>query len=273
MTSVVVASTASSNVSQSQPSTATKTATTTETKTVSKDKAATTSVPATPTENRVYVGNLPFATTGDDLKKHFTGASEAKIFSFSSGKSKGCGLVEFKNSTDAQAAIKTLNSTTFNGRTIFVREDREGAPNSGDSTSDSRGRGRGRGRGGRGRGGFRGRGRGGFRGRRGGYGFRSSEEDVNASGPKLFVGNLSFRATEEDVSKAFSEFGKVVSCTIPLNRDNLSKGFALVTMSSEGEAQECIEALNDTELQGRNIVVRADQRQQQQQTTTTVSTA
>mmetsp|Transcript_21873 Transcript_21873/g.45162 ORF Transcript_21873/g.45162 Transcript_21873/m.45162 type:complete len:114 (-) Transcript_21873:176-517(-) len=49
----------------------------------------------------------------------------ADILSGPDGRSKGCGIVEYASSSDAQRAIRDLNETTLDGRTIFLREDRE----------------------------------------------------------------------------------------------------------------------------------------------------
>ena len=47
------------------------------------------------------------------------------MFTGSDGRSKGCGIVEFQDSSDADEAIQQLNNSTLRGRVIFVREDRE----------------------------------------------------------------------------------------------------------------------------------------------------
>jgi RNA recognition motif-containing protein len=78
---------------------------------------------------RVYVGNLSWAVDSKDLNDFMKQAGEvvhAEIMvDPHSGRSKGCGVVEFANEEDAQNAITNLCSTELKGRTIFVREDRE----------------------------------------------------------------------------------------------------------------------------------------------------
>lgn len=89
---------------------------------------------------RVYVGNLAYKTSWQDLKDHFRKIGDvvhAEIMIDHSGKgpasvqgrplSKGCGLVEFATKELAQRAIKEMFDTDLDGRKIFVREDREGA--------------------------------------------------------------------------------------------------------------------------------------------------
>jgi RNA recognition motif-containing protein len=73
---------------------------------------------------------------------------------------------------------------------------------------------------------------------------------------KLYVGNLSFSATEQDLEEAFGEFGSVQSINIIEDRDTgRSRGFGFVEMSSQEEAQKCIAELDGQELDGRNLKV------------------
>jgi len=71
---------------------------------------------------------------------------------------------------------------------------------------------------------------------------------------KLFVGNLSFNTTENDLQDAFAAHGTVVETNLMLDRaTGRSRGFAFVTMGSQEEAQKAIEALNGRELGGRAL--------------------
>jgi RNA recognition motif-containing protein len=73
---------------------------------------------------------------------------------------------------------------------------------------------------------------------------------------KLFVGNLSWGVSEDQLRESFSAFGTVEEAVIITDRQSgRSKGFGFVTMSSEEEAQKAIEGLNGTELDGRAINV------------------
>ena len=73
---------------------------------------------------------------------------------------------------------------------------------------------------------------------------------------KLYVGNLAFSMTEDDLLDAFTEFGEVSSVTIIMDRKtNRSKGFGFVEMSDDSEAQEAIDALDGTDIKGRNVKV------------------
>ncbi|MCB0320851.1 MAG: 30S ribosomal protein S18, partial [Bdellovibrionales bacterium] len=76
---------------------------------------------------------------------------------------------------------------------------------------------------------------------------------------KLFVSNLDFDVTEEQLMEAFQEVAEPVSLTLAVDRESRrSKGFAFVEMPSEELAKQAIEALNEKELNGRPIRVCAD---------------
>ena len=70
----------------------------------------------------------------------------------------------------------------------------------------------------------------------------------------IFVGNLPFRAEQEDVIELFAQFGEVVNCALPLERDTGRKrGFAFIEMSDEATEEAAIEALQGAELMGRPL--------------------
>ena len=73
---------------------------------------------------------------------------------------------------------------------------------------------------------------------------------------KLYVGNLSFDTSDQDLEKAFGECGTVESVNIIEDRDTgRSRGFGFVEMSSQEEAQTAISELNGQDLDGRNLKV------------------
>ncbi len=73
---------------------------------------------------------------------------------------------------------------------------------------------------------------------------------------KLFVGNLDFKVTENDLQDAFAAYGSVVEANLVTDRaTGRPRGFAFVTMSSPEEAQKAIDGLNGKDLGGRAIVV------------------
>jgi cold-inducible RNA-binding protein len=73
---------------------------------------------------------------------------------------------------------------------------------------------------------------------------------------KLFVGNLSFNTTENDLQDAFAAHGTVIEANLMMDRmTGKPRGFAFITMSTPDEAQKAIDALNGTSLDGRNLTV------------------
>ncbi len=75
-------------------------------------------------------------------------------------------------------------------------------------------------------------------------------------GRKLYVGNLPYSATEQDLQDTFSQAGTVDSANVITDRDSgRSKGFGFVEMSSDSEAQKAIQDLNGATVDGRQIKV------------------
>ena len=73
---------------------------------------------------------------------------------------------------------------------------------------------------------------------------------------KLFVGNLSFDTTENDLRDLFAAFGAVSEVSVVTDRSTgRSRGFAFVTMATEEAAKSALQGLANKELKGRNIAV------------------
>ena len=181
----------------------------------------------------VYVGNLSWDVTWQDLKDHFkqVGAvAHADVMvETGTGRSKGCGLVSFTNARDAAKAVRTLHDTDLKGRLIFVREDRE----AGNGTAIVSA---GRGGGGKGGGG-----------------------GASAGGTSVYVGNLSWDVTWQDLKDHFKQAGNVAHADVMLETGSTrSKGCGLVSFTNARDAANAIATLNDTDLKGRLIFVRED---------------
>ena len=81
-------------------------------------------------------------------------------------------------------------------------------------------------------------------------------ESVEVSTPRLYVGNLSFDATESDLFELFNGVGHVQNAEVVSYRHNQrSKGFAFVQMQTVEEAKRAVEELHDKEFLGRKLVV------------------
>jgi RNA recognition motif-containing protein len=75
-------------------------------------------------------------------------------------------------------------------------------------------------------------------------------------GKKLYVGNLPYSATDQSLNEAFASHGSVTSARIIMDRDTgRSKGFGFVEMAEESDAQNAIQKLNGTDMDGRALNV------------------
>ncbi|WP_028975457.1 RNA recognition motif domain-containing protein [Spirochaeta cellobiosiphila] len=73
---------------------------------------------------------------------------------------------------------------------------------------------------------------------------------------KIYVGNLSWNTTEDDLTNLFAQYGEVLSVNIIIDRDtNRSKGFGFIEMAEDDAATAAISTFNGKELDGRNIRV------------------
>ena len=73
---------------------------------------------------------------------------------------------------------------------------------------------------------------------------------------KLYVGNLSFQTSSEDLQQLFAQAGTVESATVVEDRDTgRSRGFGFVEMASKEDGEKAIQQFNGTDLNGRNLTV------------------
>lgn len=73
---------------------------------------------------------------------------------------------------------------------------------------------------------------------------------------KIFVGNMSFQTSEDEIRSLFEPYGEVTSVSIPTDRDTgRVRGFAFVEMTNAGEATNAMSALNGKEVNGRQLRV------------------
>ena len=121
--------------------------------------------------NKLYVGNLSFRVTSEDLQDYFASAGSVEsanvVFDRETGRSRGFGFVEMADEDSANNAIAQFNGQEYDGRNIVVNEARPREDRGGFGGGGGGGRG---GRGGGGGGGYNGGGGGGGRGGRGGGG-------------------------------------------------------------------------------------------------------
>jgi RNA recognition motif-containing protein len=73
---------------------------------------------------------------------------------------------------------------------------------------------------------------------------------------RIYVGNLPYSVTDEDLREAFAEFGELASAEVIKDKfSGQSKGFGFVDMPNSAEADQAIKALNDQPLKGRKLTV------------------
>jgi RNA recognition motif-containing protein len=133
---------------------------------------------------KLYVGNLPFQTTSDDLREHFAQAGNVEsaqvVEDRMTGRSRGFGFVEMTTPEEAAAAIEQFNGKDFKGRNLTVNEAR---PRTDRAPGGGGGYNRGGGGGGGGYGGGGGGGYGGGGGGGGGYGGGGGRRDKDRGRP------------------------------------------------------------------------------------------
>ena len=77
-----------------------------------------------------------------------------------------------------------------------------------------------------------------------------------AVGKKLYVGNLSYRVTDESLAEIFAQYGSVVKAQVVMDRDTgRSRGFGFVEMGDDESAQAAIDGMHDREFEGRRLTV------------------
>jgi len=198
-------------------------------------------------ENRVYIGNLSYDVRYRDLLEFMRGAGEvlfAEVLVTPMGVSKGCGIVEFANSEDAQRAVRELSEMTLLGRPVYIREDRENESRFGATPVP---------------------------GKMGmamaGQGFNAAPPPRPAShnqfshtnpGNQLYVGNLPYQAGWQDLKDLFRTAGNIVRADINIGADGRPKGSGTVVFETSKDAQQAIGMYHGFDWYGRILEVRED---------------
>eukprot|EP00915_Cephaloidophora_sp_WS-2016_P000156 GHVH01000245.1.p1 GENE.GHVH01000245.1~~GHVH01000245.1.p1 ORF type:complete len:244 (+),score=39.29 GHVH01000245.1:148-879(+) len=203
-------------------------------------------VPETSTPNncKLFVSNLNFKVRDEDLEPIFAKFGPLKsceVKMISSGISRGYALVEFEEEKDAEGAIATLNDTEIMERPITVRLDMDisqrprnnlrnsparKSPNPRPQSSEF-----------------------------------SAKRRVIPYGKQLFIGNLAFKTSWQDLKDEFRTIGDVQRAEVFTTIHNgyrRSKGCGIVVMENEEDAKRCIELKDNSTLHDRQIVVRMD---------------
>ena len=166
----------------------------------------------------------------------------AEVSTSTNGRSRGYGIVEFSSSSAATKAIETFNESTLGERKVFVRLDRGTARPDNEDKRPAR---------------TNAAPRVGTFNRSNIAPLRVRPED---EGRLLYVGNIPWRSSWQDIKDHFREVGSVIRVDIPVDKaTRRSRGFATVLFEKSEDALVAIEKLNNTEMNGRTITVRLDQ--------------
>ncbi|EME45954.1 hypothetical protein DOTSEDRAFT_168162 [Dothistroma septosporum NZE10] len=183
-------------------------------------------VPETTGTVTLFVRNLNFSTTTKILSEAFTpldGFLSARVKTREDPKrgtlSMGFGFAEFRSTKQAQAALETMDGYTLEGHKLQVRASHKGA----DAAEERR---------------------------KADVAKRSA-----ARSTKIIIKNLPFETTKKDVRALFGAYGQLRSVRVPKKIDRAARGFAFAEFTTAKEAQSAMDALRDTHLLGRRLVL------------------
>ena len=173
-----------------------------------------------------HVGNLSWDTTDDTLHDLFSGYGEvvkAEVQMSRAGRSQGWGLVEFASAAEVKYAIEQCDGLDFDGREIRVRADKGRVTKAAAPAKTQR-----------------------------------NDADKVVDPTKIFVMNLSFDATEAELRAHCSSVGEVASVELlTRGKNQRPSGSAVVEYRYSEAAAAAVQALEGTELDGRDLRVRA----------------
>ncbi|KAI7556843.1 RNA-binding domain-containing protein [Hortaea werneckii] len=176
----------------------------------------------------LFVRNLNFSTTTQQLTETFKpldGFLSARVKTKTDPKkpgqvlSMGFGFLEFRSSQAAQAALKAMDGYTMDGHKLQLRASHKGA-----DAAEER---------------------------------RKADAAKRQAGKrtKLLIKNLPFEATKKDVRALFGAYGQLRSVRVPKKMDRAARGFAFADFTTPKEAESAMDALHDTHLLGRRLVL------------------
>eukprot|EP01050_Picozoa_sp_SAG11_P022224 SAG11_NODE_4148_length_2041_cov_1.527806_2_plen_208_part_00 len=203
-----------------------------------------------PTEaspNHVYVGNISFDTTVEGVVEFIEMSDVYGVVNVDlktrreDGRSKGWALVECVTPQAAASCVERLNGLELEGRALRVNLDRGQMPRKPPPRTD-----------------------GGFGGgprapRSGGFGDGAIGGGDGVPGTSIYVGNLPWAVDNAALFQMCEPYSPV-SANVAFGRDGRSRGFGIVQLATQADASSAISALNETERDGRSLVVRWDRR-------------
>ena len=176
----------------------------------------------------LFVRNLNFSTTTDRLRDVFQpleGFMSAKVKTKPEPKnpgrflSMGFGFLEFRNKSNAQAALAAMDGYKLDGHELLIRTSRKAT-----DAAEER---------------------------------RKEDQGKKTAGrkTKIIIKNLPFEASKKDVRSLFGSYGQLRSIRVPKKFDSSTRGFAFADFVTAREAESAMDALRDTHLLGRRLVL------------------
>ncbi|KIM98019.1 hypothetical protein OIDMADRAFT_129789 [Oidiodendron maius Zn] len=176
----------------------------------------------------LFVRNLNFATTSSrltDFFKPLDGFVSARVNTKKDPKkpdqvlSMGFGFLEFKSIAQAQAALATMDGRDLDGHKLVIKTSHKGTDAAEERRKEDRAR-------------------------------KSASKRT-----KIVIKNLPFQASKKDVRALFGSYGQLRSVRVPKKFDHSTRGFAFADFVTAREAENALEALKDTHLLGRRLVL------------------
>lgn len=180
------------------------------------------------TTSTLFVRNLNFSTTSDRLTEVFQplgGFLSARVKTKTDAKkpgqvlSMGFGFLEFRSAQQAQAALQAMDGYSLDGHKLLIRASHRAT----DAAEERRN--------------------------------QDKAKKLAARGTKIIVKNLPFEATKKDIRALFGAYGQLRSVRVPQKFDKGARGFAFADFTTPKEAENAMEALRDTHLLGRRLVL------------------
>ena len=181
--------------------------------------------PAAAGEASVYVGNIPWAATWQDMKDSFArfGCTHADVGEVINGKMRGFAILKFATQKQARRAIMEMNGGTMGDRQIIVREDVK-PEKSGNSLAANP------------------------------PGSKTRPGEVS-----VFVGNIPWQLSWQELKDAFASYN-VNHVDVGESRGGRMRGFAVLKFASRRDANSAIQGMNGQDMGGRAIEVRLDEK-------------
>lgn len=176
----------------------------------------------------LFIRNLNFATTTsrlDEAFKPLDGFVSARVKTKTDPKkpgqilSMGFGFAEFRTKEQAQAALKAMDGQALDGHALTVKASHKGQ----DAAEERR--------------------------------KEDKAKKVAAQRTKIVIKNLPFQASKKDIRTLFGTYGQLRSVRVPKKADYTSRGFAFADFVTPREAENALNALRDTHLLGRRLVL------------------